>query len=123
MQDYSKGVDIIINTGPWGDTDILENYTDLLNSLIKFKSEKIHFLGGIYDKNKLMLLRAACLTYLHGHSVGGTNPSLLEAMGSKNICICHDNKFNREVIGDNGLFFNNEINGNFLLFPFLNSYD
>ncbi len=80
------------------------------NSLIKFKSEKIHFLGGIYDKNKLMLLRAACLTYLHGHSVGGTNPSLLEAMGSKNICICHDNKFNREVIGDNGLFFNNEIN-------------
>ena len=50
------------------------------------------------------------LDYLHGHSVGGTNPSLLEAMKSKNICICHDNKFNREVIGDNGLFFNNEIN-------------
>ena len=38
MEDYSNGVDIIINTGPWGDNDILENYTDLLNSLIKFNS-------------------------------------------------------------------------------------
>ena len=38
MEDYSKRVDIIINTGPWGDDDILENYTDLLNSLIKFNS-------------------------------------------------------------------------------------
>ena len=38
VEDYSKGVDIIINTGPWGDGDILENYTDLLNSLIKFNS-------------------------------------------------------------------------------------
>ena len=38
VEDYSKGVDIIINTGPWGDDDILENYTDMLNSLIKFNS-------------------------------------------------------------------------------------
>ena len=38
VEDYSNGVDIIINTGPWGDNDILENYTDLLNSLIKFNS-------------------------------------------------------------------------------------
>ena len=38
VEDYSKGVDIIINTGPWGDDDILENYTDLLNSLKKFNS-------------------------------------------------------------------------------------
>ena len=38
VEDYSKGADIIINTGPWGDDDVLENYTDLLNSLIKFNS-------------------------------------------------------------------------------------
>ncbi|MAI29297.1 MAG: TIGR01459 family HAD-type hydrolase [Rickettsiales bacterium] len=38
VEDYSKGVDIIINTGPWGDNDILENYTDLLKNLIKFNS-------------------------------------------------------------------------------------
>ena len=38
VEDYSKGADIIINTGPWGDKDVLENYTDLLNSLIKFNS-------------------------------------------------------------------------------------
>ena len=38
VDDYSEGVDIIINTGPWGDNDILENYTDLLDNLIKFNS-------------------------------------------------------------------------------------
>ena len=38
VEDHSKGVDIIINTGPWGDNDILENYTELLDSLIKFNS-------------------------------------------------------------------------------------
>ena len=38
VEEYSKGVDIIINTGPWGDNDILENYTELLDSLIKFNS-------------------------------------------------------------------------------------
>ena len=73
--------------------------------LIDYANENIHFVGGIYNKDKLMVLRAASLTYLHGHSVGGTNPSLLEAMGSRNCCICHDNEFNREVIGNNGLFF------------------
>ena len=36
VEDHSKGVDIIINTGPWGDNDILENYTELLDSLIKY---------------------------------------------------------------------------------------
>jgi len=73
--------------------------------LIKYKSEHVKFVGGIYERDKLMILRAASLSYLHGHSVGGTNPSLLEAMGSKNICICHDNIFNREVMNNNSLFF------------------
>lgn len=73
--------------------------------LVKLENENVHFIGGVYNKEQLMILRAGSLTYLHGHSVGGTNPSLLEAMGSKNCCICHDNEFNREVVGDNGLFF------------------
>ncbi len=38
VEDYSSGVDIIINTGPWGDDDVLDNYTDILNDLIKFDS-------------------------------------------------------------------------------------
>jgi len=73
--------------------------------LVRYKNKNIHFIEGIYNKEQLMTLRAASLTYLHGHSVGGTNPSLLEAMGSKNCCICHDNEFNREVIQNSGLFF------------------
>jgi glycosyltransferase involved in cell wall biosynthesis len=61
--------------------------------------------GGIYDVEKLKSLRFACRAYMHGHSVGGTNPSLLEAMGAGNICICHNNVFNREVTEGNQLYF------------------
>ncbi len=80
--------------------------------LIKYKNENIHFVGGIYEREKLMIFRAASLTYFHGHSVGGTNPSLLEAMGSKNFCICHDNIFNREVVQENGKYFQNSDEAN-----------
>ena len=62
-------------------------------------SATIHFLGAIYDSGILWMLRQHCLAYLHGHSVGGTNPSLLEAMISKNLIIAHDNPFNKEVCG------------------------
>lgn len=67
--------------------------------------EQVRFVGGIYDKEKLAIVRAHATSYLHGHSVGGTNPSLLEAMGSRNLCVCHDNPFNREVVQCHGLFF------------------
>jgi glycosyltransferase involved in cell wall biosynthesis len=79
--------------------------TKFSQELMKYKSEKIHFIGGIYDREILQLLRAGSISYWHGHSVGGTNPSLLEAMGSKNLCVCHDNIFNREVVRDNGFYF------------------
>src|SRR5665647_906892 len=52
----------------------------------------IHFLGAIYDSEALWMLRQHCLAYIHGHSVGGTNPSLLEAMRSKNLILAHDNE-------------------------------
>lgn len=81
--------------------------TKFSEELIKHQSDKIHFIGGVYDREKLQLLRAASKSYWHGHSVGGTNPSLLEAMGSKNLCICHDNTFNREVVRENGFYFSN----------------
>jgi len=51
------------------------------------------------------MLRQNCNACIHGHSVGGTNPSLLEAMVSKNLIIAHDNVFNREVCGDYALYF------------------
>lgn len=81
--------------------------TKFSKELIKYQSDTVHFIGGVYDREKLQLLRAGARSYWHGHSVGGTNPSLLEAMGSKNLCICHDNVFNREVVRDNGFYFSN----------------
>lgn len=68
--------------------------------------EKIKFLGGIYDRNELNPIRYSCKAYIHGHSVGGTNPSLLEAMGSGNIILAHENEFNREVTAGGQFYFN-----------------
>jgi len=68
---------------------------------------RIYFAGGIYNGEILKTLRFACKAYIHGHSVGGTNPSLLEAMGAGNVCICHDNAFNREVTRNKQLYFSN----------------
>lgn len=63
------------------------------------------FLGAIYDRPRLDQLRRACAAYLHGHSVGGTNPSLLEALAAGAVCVAHDNPFNREVLGPDGRYF------------------
>jgi rhamnosyltransferase len=62
--------------------------------------------GGIYDQPVLTMLRHNCCAYIHGHSKGGTNPSLLTAMIHKNIIIAHDNTFNRGVCEDLALYFN-----------------
>jgi len=72
---------------------------------IKYSSERVIFAGGIYDRNELNALRFSCKAYIHGHSVGGTNPSLLEAMGSHNVVLAHDNIFNREVTQGHQLYF------------------
>ena len=64
--------------------------------------------GPIYDKSVLAALRFHSIAYLHGHQVGGTNPSLVEALGAGNAVIAHDNLFNRWVAGEAGLYFINE---------------
>ncbi len=78
------------------------------NELKNFPSERVIFLDAIYDSACLQALRLNTFAYLHGHSVGGTNPSLLEAMGCSNLCLCHDNIFNREVTKDEQFYFANE---------------
>lgn len=83
------------------------SYKDMLNRISsKNNSHRIFFLGSIYGNQKLLnMLRQHNFAYIHGHSVGGTNPSLLEAMIIKNIIIAQDNEFNREVGGDAILYF------------------
>tara|TARA_R110002072_G_scaffold125244_6_gene260960 strand:+ start:27674 stop:28825 length:1152 start_codon:yes stop_codon:yes gene_type:complete len=70
--------------------------------------ERVQNLGPIYDPSILQPLRQHALSYVHGHSVGGTNPSLIEALGCGNLVIAHDNVFNREVLGWEGRFFSTE---------------
>lgn len=74
----------------------------------KFKSHSnIRFMGGIYNLEHLNNLRYFSNIYFHGHSVGGTNPSLLEAMASKAFVAAHNNEFNRGVLKDNAVYFKN----------------
>ena len=69
------------------------------------RDRNIRFVGGIYDFRKLNSIRHYSYAYFHGHSVGGTNPSLLEAMASGCFILAHDNIFNRAVLGENALYY------------------
>jgi glycosyltransferase involved in cell wall biosynthesis len=68
-------------------------------------SDEVVFLGSVYDPDELAALRFHGLAYLHGHTVGGTNPSLVEAMAAGNPVIAHDNEYNRWVAGDAARYF------------------
>lgn len=76
--------------------------------MARYQSPLIKYVGTIFDKPLLDALRHFSLAYFHGHSVGGTNPSLLEAMACGSFIIAHDNSFNRHVLNENALYFNGE---------------
>jgi glycosyltransferase involved in cell wall biosynthesis len=73
----------------------------------KYIDKKIIFYGAVYDLEMLNQLRYHSRYYFHGHSVGGTNPSLLEAMASQALVVAHDNVFNRAVLGNDAYYFSN----------------
>jgi glycosyltransferase involved in cell wall biosynthesis len=66
---------------------------------------EVRFLGAIYDTPLVQALRFHCAAYVHGHQVGGTNPSLVEALGAGNAVLAHDNRFNRWVAGPGATYF------------------
>lgn len=68
-------------------------------------SAEVRFVGAIYDKTVVQALRFHSAAYVHGHQVGGTNPSLVEALGAGNAVVAHDNRFNRWVAGDAAAYF------------------
>ena len=68
-------------------------------------SAEVQFVGAIYDPEIVKALRFHGLAYAHGHTVGGTNPSLVEAMAASNPVIAHDNVYNRWVAQDGALYF------------------
>ena len=101
----SKTVKPLIIVGDFADSDYEKSIKKIIEGSPKDK--KIVFTGGIYNPELLNMLRQNCYAYIHGHSVGGTNPSLLEGIISKNLIIAHDNVFNQEVCSKNALYFKN----------------
>ena len=73
-----------------------------------YEGEKIKFLGPLYDMEVLNNMRHFSHFYFHGHSVGGTNPSLLEAMASQCLILAHSNIFNRSVLHEDAYYFSKE---------------
>lgn len=72
------------------------------------KDPRIKFVGTVYDGDLLKYIRENAFGYLHGHSVGGTNPSLLEALSSTKLNLLYDVGFNREVGKNAALYWTKE---------------
>lgn len=68
-------------------------------------SDEVVFVGAIYEKPVVSALRYFALFYVHGHQVGGTNPSLVESLGAGNAVLANDNPYNRWVCGDSAVYF------------------
>jgi glycosyltransferase involved in cell wall biosynthesis len=85
----------------------------------KFHQDKrIHFTGALFDEKTTHSLRLYSKLYFHGHSSGGTNPSLLEAMASHCLIVAHNNPFNRSVLEEDALYFSTGSDIKFLIEQF-----
>lgn len=79
--------------------------SDFHAQVLAAASDEVVFPGAIYDKATVDAIRFHSLAYIHGHRVGGTNPSLVEALGAKSAVVAHDNRFNRWVAGSGAVYF------------------
>ncbi|MBV5347438.1 DUF1972 domain-containing protein [bacterium] len=87
---------------------VLGNYADsnaYHRAVRAAASAEVLFVGAIYDKTVVQALRVHSAGYVHGHQVGGTNPSLVEALGAGNAVVAHDNRFNCWVAGKSAIYF------------------
>lgn len=78
---------------------------DYHRAVLDAADSTVRFLGPIYEPEQVQALRFHSAAYLHGHTVGGTNPSLVEALGAGNPVIAHDNPYNRWVAGEAAIHF------------------
>lgn len=84
-------------------------FLEELERKLHFKRDnRIKFVGTVYDQELLKKIRENAYGYFHGHEVGGTNPSLIEALGSTDLNLLLDVGFNREVAEDGALYWNKE---------------
>ncbi|MDD3224287.1 MAG: DUF1972 domain-containing protein [Clostridium sp.] len=93
-------------------TNVSEAFLNKLKQKTDFdKDKRIKFVGTVYNRELLMKIRENAYGYFHGHEVGGTNPSLLEALGSTDLNLLLDVGFNKEVAENSALYWNKR-NGN-----------
>lgn len=85
-------------------------YDDLKSKTNFDKDKRIKFVGTVYDQELLKKIRENAFAYLHGHEVGGTNPSLLEALAMTDLNLLLDVGFNKEVAEESAIYFTKEIN-------------
>ena len=88
---------VVVGSAPYAD-----EYTAQIRDAA---DDRVPLMGGVWDQELLDQLYAHAASYLHGHSVGGTNPSLLRAAGAAASVVAFDVPFNREVVGEHALFF------------------
>lgn len=90
-------------------TNVNDKFLSELEERLHFKSDKrIKFVGTVYNQELLMKIRENAYGYFHGHEVGGTNPSLLEALGSTDLNLLLNVGFNREVGENSALYWSKE---------------
>ena len=86
-------------------TNVNDEFLNELEEKLHFKNDKrIKFVGTVYDQELLKKIRENAYAYFHGHTVGGTNPSLIEALGSTDLNLLVDVGFNKEVAENCALY-------------------
>ena len=86
-----------------------EKYATEIQEKYNYKADsRIKFVGTVYDPELLAKIRERAVAYIHGHEVGGTNPSLLESMGKTKVNLLYDVDFNREVAEDAAMYWTKE---------------
>ena len=93
-------------------TNVEQNkfYEELKQKTNFDKDKRIKFVGTVYDTELLTKIRKNAYAYIHGHEVGGTNPSLLEALATTNLNLLYEVSFNKEVAKDSAIYWNKEEN-------------
>lgn len=85
------------------------NYeSEYFDELRRTNDPRVHFLGPVYEPDDIEALYLGAKAYIHGHEVGGTNPSLVTALGCGRLVLAHDVRYNREVLGGSGLLWTKE---------------
>jgi glycosyltransferase involved in cell wall biosynthesis len=105
LEAYSELNDELVIIGNWQNSDFGKQ---LFHRFSAFNN--IHLLDPIYESDKLNQIRSNCSIYIHGHSAGGTNPSLVEAMSLGLPIICFDVNFNRFTTNNKALYFSDKEN-------------